>query len=442
MKKDKILEIIKDKEIKFIKLMFADISGDLRMLEIPVERINTALDGKLLIDGSSIRGLATIHNSDIFLRPDLATFTYLPYFSNGFGGVASFMCDFLNHAGEEMATCSRSNLKRELNKMNEMGFTVMNVGFEPEFFLLKSKKYTMVKKADLTNAGNYCGGESIDDCTTVRREIMHELMRMGLDVICANTERATSQHEITYRYREALSACDTLLLVKFLIKAIAKSRGYSATFMPKLVRKVNGSGLHTNISLGTATCKNVFTGKDGEIISDTAKAFTAGILKYARALAFLTNPSINSYKRLVPGYEAPVNICWSTANRSAMIRIPGEGAESARIEVRCTDSTCNPYLAVSGLLVAGLDGIKNNLKVADPIGVNAYELTDAEKKKMKLTCLPCCLTEAMMEFTLSDFVKSSVTPEIAETLVRMKTEEVCEYRTHIGEFDFEKYFNV
>lgn len=442
MKKETIMEIIKGKNIKFIKLMFADISGDLRMLEIPAECIETALDGKLLIDGSSIRGLATIHNSDIFLRPDFATFTVLPYLDNGFGGVASLMCDLLNHTGEEMPTCSRSNLKRELRKMNSLGFTLMNIGFEPEFFLLKSKNYATVKRADLVNTGNYCGGESTDDCTIIRREIMHELMRAGLDVICANTERATSQHEITYRYREALSACDTLLLVKFLIKTIAKARGYSATFMPKLVKKVNGSGLHTNVSLATAANRNAFTGSDSEIISDTAKSFTAGVLKHARALAFLTNPSINSYKRLVPGYEAPVNICWSTANRSAMIRVPGEGAESARIEIRCTDSTANPYLAVSAILAGGLDGIKNKMIVPEPIGVNAYDLTEVEKKKMKLMCLPNCLTEALAEFALSDVIKSAVTPEIVEVLIKMKTEEICDYRTHIGEFDFVKYFNV
>lgn len=442
MEKEKIIETIKNKNIKFIKLMFSDISGDLKMLEIPAERICLALDGKVLIDGSSIRGLSTISKSDAFLRPDPATFTVLPYFDNGFGGVASLMCDLLSPEGGEMPNCSRSNLKRELAKMNAMCFTTMNIGFEPEFFLLKSKKYATVKKADLVNTGNYCSGESTDDCTVIRREIMHELMRAGLDVICANAERATSQHEITYRYRDALSACDTLLLVKFLIKTIAKAHGYHATFMPKLVKKVNGSGLHTNISLATATNKNIFTGSGTEIISPTAKAFTAGVLKHARALAFLTNPSINSYKRLIPGYEAPVNVCWSNANRSAMIRVPGEGAESARIEIRCTDSTANPYLAVSGILAAGLDGIKSKLVVADPVGTNAYELTDVEKKKMKLACLPCCLTEALAEFALSNIIKSAVTPEIAETLIRMKTEEVCEYRTHIGEFDFDKYFNT
>lgn len=442
MKKETIIEIIKSRNIKFIKLMFADISGDLRMLEIPAERIETALDGKLLVDGSSIRGLASMHNSDIFLRPDPATFTVLPYFDNGFGGVASLMCDFLNHAGEEMPTCSRSNLKRELGKMKAMGFTTMNIGFEPEFFLLRSKKYASVKRTDLVNTGNYCGGESTDDCTIMRREIMHELMRAGLDVICANTERATSQHEITYRYRDALSACDTLLLVKFLIKSIAKARGYSATFMPKVVKKINGSGLHTNVSLATAAKRNAFTGCDSEIINDTAKSFTAGVLKHARALAFLTNPSINSYKRLVPGYEAPVNICWSTANRSAMIRIPGEGAESARIEIRCTDSTANPYLAVSAILAAGLDGIKNGMAAPEPVGGNAYDLTEIERKKMKLMCLPSCLTEALAEFAINEIIKSAVAPEIAEVLIKMKTAEICDYRTHIGEFDFEKYFNV
>lgn len=390
-----------------------------------------------MIDGSNIEGLTvSVHKSDMALCPDAASFKRLPFYDTEHGKVAMLMCDIHTPAGEPSTGCTRSNLKKEIERMKAKGFSTMNVGFEPEFFLLKNKPCVKLEKNDLIDNDTYCSDSA---ASSVMREIMFELERAGIICTTAHHERSPSQYEITYSYSNAVAACDNILIVRNLIKAIALKYGYHATFMPKPVSNLNGSGLHTNVSLmSSASGKNAFAGKDG--VSSVAKNFIAGILNHARGLSLLTNPTINSYKRLgVGGYEAPVNINWGNSNRSSMIRVPDCSGSSSRVEIRSTDSTANPYVAVSGILAAGLDGITKKLNV-EATNKNIYLMDEGERKEKGLTYLPSTLDEALMEFEKDDIVKNCVGAELSTALIKRAKKEVTEYNRLVNSFDFDRYF--
>lgn len=314
-------------------------------------------------------GMAETHNSDLVLAPDLNSFRRLPMYDGAFGNVAMFMCYVLNSDGSPCKGCTRTVLKNALTQMEEAGFSKLSVGFEPEFFLLKAKPSHTKDFDVLFDKGDYADAEGEEDkAAYIRREIMFELERVGITPLVSHHERAPSGYEITYKYSDALTSCDNLILGMHITKHVARKHGLYATFEPKPFEGINGNGLHTNISLANGV-ENAFATTNG--ISDTAKHFVAGVLKHAGAICHFTNPSEHSYRRLVKGYEAPVSICWGYHNRTAMIRVPHASFEARRIELRSPDSTMNPYLGVAAILVAGLDGIKNNLPVPECVDFDA-----------------------------------------------------------------------
>ena len=352
-----------------------------KAIEISHHAICDALNGKITIDGSSVLETITTDRSDLALMPDLDSFRLFPIESSEFGNVAVLMCNLINPDGLPAVGCTRSILRKELHAMNMLGFTKLNIGFEPEFFLLN---------ADSTHSdsGTYAEIEN-DTLAHIRREILFELTRIGIIPLTSHHERAPSAHEITYKYSDAMRTCDNLVLGMLITKAVAKRHGFHATFEPKPFEGINGNGLHTNISL-KKNGKNIFAGDNG--LSVTAKHFLAGILAHAKSLCYITNPTENSYKRLVKGFEAPVNICWGHYDRNAMIRIPKATGVSTRIEIRAPDSTMNPYLGAAVILRAGLDGI--NRKLLSPKPARCDDAKDIET-------LPNSLKESLSEFTKS-----------------------------------------
>lgn len=436
MKKEEIENIIKEDNVKFLKLMFVDLLGKLKTVEVWSGELESVLKNKIMIDGSNIKGLSSVDCADMMLCPDIDSFRRLPFYDSEFGGVAMFMCDLAEPNGSVAKGCVRSNLKRELEKMRSVGFEDMNVGFEPEFFIFKKKPVALVKEKHFVDFEKYDSSECSDVGGKIIKEVMCQFEKMGINNLTGHHECAPSQFELTYKYSDALKACDNIVLARLLIKDIAKKYGCRATFMPKPVSHLAGSGLHTNVSL-LKEGKNAFASAEG--ISETGRKFISGILTHAEGLCFLTNPTINSYKRLISGFEAPVNICWSMANRSAMIRVPKTSGESCRAEVRNVDSTSNPYLAVAGILAAGLDGIKNGMPVA-AVDHDIFRLNEEEKSKLNLACLPTNLSEAIEKFELDMVVGGSMTVEIAEKLVEIKKKEVYEYNKLVNSFDFDNYF--
>ena len=439
MKEQEILETIKRENVQFVKLMFTDVSGVLRCVEISVNSLTRAFDNKIMVDGSNIRGFSTVNAADTLLAPDLSTFKLLPFFESQYGSVAIMICDVLTPDGKVAPGCTRSNLKRELGKLNALGFSKMNVGFEPEFFIFKDKS---IAKSGLLDNGIYCADENNDEGAAIRREIMYELGRIGIEAATSHHECAPGQYELTYKFTDALAACDNILLFKFLVKAIVKKHGYAVTFMPKPIMGIAGNGLHTNVSLMTKDDNNAFWDVEKQAISGTAKEFIKGVLLHARGISILTNPTINSYKRLVSGYEAPVTICWSVANRSSMIRVPMATGSAARIEIRNTDSSANPYLAIAGILSAGLDGIKSKTPLIPSLDHNVFKLTSQEKRKLRLRDLPASLSEAITEFKADKVIKRCVTKKIADEIIACKQTEIRNYNTIVNNFDLEHYFDV
>jgi glutamine synthetase len=439
MNREEITKIINEEGVEFIKLMFVDLNGALKTFEVSTNEIDNVFEGKIWIDGSNIAGCTSVNTADTILKPDLNSFRRLPFYDSEHGNVAMFMCDIYSADGKPSSGCARSNLKRELSKMNDLGFSKMNIGFEPEFFLFKKKPVGVVTVEDFVDTGRHYANESNDRCVNIRREIMFELKRMGIKCSTSHHEHAPSQYEITYRYLDALDACDTILMVRALIKAVAEKHNLYATFMPKPVSKMAGNGLHANISL-MRDGENAFADTKG-YISNIGKAFITGVLTHARGLCLLTNPTINSYKRIgLDGYEAPVNICWGEANRSSMVRVPLSKGEASRIEVRNVDSTANPYLATAGMLAAGLDGIRRELPLIKPMNSDIYKLSNDERAKLSLRCLPANLDEAIAEFENDDIIKDCLPAEMCKSLVELKRKEVREYNRMVNSFDFDNYF--
>jgi glutamine synthetase len=350
------------------------------------------------------------------------------------------MCDVCTPEGQAVAGCGRSNLKRVLERVSAEGFDLVNVAFEPEFFVFKHKPYSTVREDDLVDSSGYCSGESRDETAKLRREIVAHLENMGISVCADHHERSPSQHEITYKYDNAVSACDTILLVKEVVKEIAVRHGLFATFMPKPLNNENGSGLHTNISF-SKDGRNVFEDRNGAYISDIGRRFISGVLAHAQGLSLLTNPTINSYKRLgVDGCEAPVNICWGEANRSSMVRIPRTKGPASRVEIRSTDASANPYFAVSGIVSAGLDGIVKKLPFVESINTNVYSLSRAEREKLQIKSLPSSLSDAVTEFERDSVITACVAPEAVKLFIANAKNQILAYTRTVNSFDFDNYF--
>jgi len=437
--KEDVIRIVNEEDIEFIRLQFSDIFGQMKNVAVTRSQIEKVLDNKIMIDGSSIEGFTRIHESDQYLRPDLNTFAILPW-QPAMHKTARLICDVYNPDGTPFVGDPRYVLKRTLRRAEELGYT-FNVGPEMEFFLFEAddKELPTSRTAD---AAGYFDMAPIDHGGNVRREICLMLEEMGFEIEASHHEVAEGQHEIDFKYEDALTAADNILTFRMAVKTISQNYGLHATFMPKPVFGINGSGMHVNMSL-FRDGKNTFFDPDGEKqLSKDAYSFIAGVLKHVRGMAAITNPLVNSYKRLVPGYEAPCYLAWSASNRSALIRIPAARGSSTRVELRCPDPACNPYLAIAVCLAAGLDGIEHGMTPPAEITENIYLMTDAERKAYGIDSLPGNLLEAVECLSADPLIVDTLGGHVFTHYTDGKRREWDEYRTRVTDWELKKYMLV
>ena len=440
MTRDEIMHIIKEKNVNFFRLQFVDIFGFLKNIALPLSQIEKALDGKIMFDGSSIEGFVRINESDMYLKPDYDTFVVMPWREKDGSNAARIICDVYKPDGTPFVGCPRNNLKRVLAEAKKLGYT-MNVGTEAEFFLFRrdAEGRATTITDDVTGYFDVEPDDSGIDC---RRKIIKTLEAMGFEIEASHHEVAEGQHEINFKYADALTAADNTVTFKWVVRSIAAEFGLHATFMPKPVFGINGSGMHTNQSLFNLDGTNAFYDEKGPLeLSQVAYKYIAGIMKNAKGFCAVTNPLVNSYKRLVAGYEAPVYVAWSASNRSALVRIPASRGMGTRTEVRCPDPACNPYLAFAMMLGAGLDGIKNDLPVPDAVNVDIFEMTAAEKKEAGIASLPANLYEAVQELKASPIALEALGPHILEKYIEGKEQEWDSFRIAITDWEHKTYLS-
>ncbi|MFD2443641.1 type I glutamate--ammonia ligase [Bacillus sp. CGMCC 1.16607] len=438
--REDIKRLAGESNVKFVRLQFTDILGTIKNVEIPISQLDKALDNKMMFDGSSIEGFVRIEESDMYLFPDLDTWVVFPWTAEK-GKVARLICDIHNADGTPFGGDPRNNLKRILKEMNDLGFTDFNLGPEPEFFLFKLDEKGE-PTLELNDNGGYFDLAPTDLGENCRRDIVLELEEMGFEVEASHHEVAPGQHEIDFKYADALKACDDIQTFKLVVKTIARKHGLHATFMPKPLYGVAGSGMHCNLSLFN-NGENAFYDPSADLqMSETAKQFIAGILTHAQNFTAVTNPTVNSYKRLVPGYEAPCYVAWSAQNRSPLIRIPASRGMSTRVEVRSVDPAANPYLAMAVLLKAGLDGIKNKLTPPAPVDRNIYVMTPEERAESGITDLPATLAEALTKMKADEVITSALGQHILEHFVEAKEIEWDIFRTTVHQWERDQYMNM
>ncbi|MBN1958349.1 MAG: type I glutamate--ammonia ligase [Desulfuromonadales bacterium] len=438
MTREDILKIVEEQNVNFFRLQFVDIFGFMKNIAIPRSQINKALDGQMMFDGSSIDGFVRINESDMYLKPDYDTFLILPWRKRDRINAARIICDVYKSDGTPFSGCPRVNLKRVLADAKQLGYT-MNVGTECEFFLFQEDEKGKLK-TETNDVAGYFDVDPEDTGIGCRREIIETLEMMGFEIEASHHEVAEGQHEINFKYADALTAADNTVTFKWVVRSIAAKHGLHATFMPKPVFGINGSGMHTNQSLFNLDGTNAFFDENGPLkLSETAYQYIAGIVKNARAFTAVTNPLVNSYKRLVPGYEAPVYVAWSASNRSAMIRIPASRGLGTRTEVRCPDPSCNPYLAMAMMLNSGLDGVKNQLQAPAPVNVDIFKMTLAEKQAAGIDSLPGSLEEAINVMKESPLAKETLGAHIFEKYIEGKTKEWNAYRTAVTDWEVQNY---
>ncbi len=439
MDKKTVLERVKKDNVKFISFQFSDVTGKVKSVDAPVEQLEGALDNGIWFDGSSVQGFARIQESDMHLYVDVDTYAVLPWTPAEMKR-ARFFCDIYTPDDEPFAGDPRGLLKRMLADLKQQGMT-FNCGPEPEFFLFKPNGGMTPVPHDV---GGYFDFSSDDEAAQVRTELMYALNSMGLEIEVGHHEVALGQHEIDFRFADALRTADNVMTLKYTVKAIAAQHDLIASFMPKPIFGINGSGMHTHQSIFDNQGNNLFfDGKDEFHLSPLAYHFIGGQLKHARALAALVAPTINSYKRLVPGYEAPVYVGWAQINRSALIRIPrytkGQH-KSMRAELRCPDPSCNPYLAFAGMIATAFDGIHNKIDPPKPLNnLNIYHLSEDERKAKDIQELPASLLEALEELDKDAVLKNALGEEIYGAFRRAKLEEWDEFRIHVTDWEVDKF---
>ncbi len=432
---------VKEDGVKFISLQFTDVTGSVKSVDIPAERISIAMEEGVWFDGSSVEGFARIQESDMRLVIDPDTYTILPW-TPAEARRGRVFCDIYSPDGQPFPGDARGMLKRTLCRVQERGWTY-NVGPEPEFFLFKHNGSQNIHPVP-HDVGRYFDFSANDEAVRVRTELMDALMGMGLDVEMGHHEEAIGQHEIDFRFTDAVQTADNVLTMKYTVKAIAAQHGLIASFMPKPLFGVNGSGMHCHQSLFSQDGENLFFDEQDEFhLSKLAYGFIAGQLKHARSLSAVVAPTVNSYKRLVPGYEAPVYVGWAQINRSALIRIPyytTGRTKSIRAELRFPDPSANPYLAFTVMICAALDGIDNGLLPPPPLNhVNVYSLTPEERDAYHIPELPGSLSEALRELEGDEILKNALGPVIYEAFNRAKWAEVEEYRMKVSDWEIERY---
>ena len=434
--KEDIIRMVKEDDIEFIRMQFTDIFGQLKNVAITSSQIEKALNNQIAIDGSSIEGFTRIHESDQYLRPDLDSFTVLPWRPQH-GKVARLICDVYNPNGTPFVGDPRGVLKRVLKRAADMGYT-FNVGPECEFFLFETDENGRPTTKTGDEAGYFDLGP-LDQGEGTRREICLALEAMGFEIEASHHEVAAGQHEIDFKYAEALKAADNIMTFKLTVKSIAQKNGLHATFMPKPIYGINGSGMHTNMSL-FKDGKNVFFDENGhKQLSKEAYSFIAGLLEHVKGMAAVTNPLINSYKRLVPGYEAPCYLAWSASNRSALIRIPAARGQSTRVELRCPDPSCNPYLSLAVCLAAGLDGIERGLTPPEEITENIFEMDAKARRAHGIDNLPASLEQALVFLADDKLIMDTLGEHVSSQYIAGKEAECLEYNTRVSNWEIAKY---
>lgn len=433
-----VLRLAEDNDVKFIRLQFTDVFGKMKNVAITIEQLEKALDGQCMFDGSSIEGFVRIEESDMYLKPDPDTFAIFPWRPQ-VGRVARLICDIYTSDGEPFEGDPRYILKKTLKKAEKMGYS-FNVGPECEFFLFQVDENGEPTTITHDKAG-YFDLAPIDLGEDARRDMCLALEEMGFEIEASHHEVAHGQHEIDFKYDSALTTADNVMTFKMVVKTIAKRHGLYATFLPKPIFGINGSGMHTNQSLGK-NGKNAFYDESDKLgLSKECYSYIAGLLKHVKGFTAITNPIINSYKRLVPGYEAPVYLAWATKNRSPLIRIPASRQEGTRVELRNPDPACNPYLSLACMLAAGLDGIENNLTPPASVESNIYQMNGEDRMSAGIESLPSDLSEAIKLMQDDELVKATLGDHIMENYVTAKIEEWDEYRTQVYSWELEKYLD-
>lgn len=436
---EQVLKIIQEKNVEFLRLQFSDIQGIVKNVAIPTTQMGKALKSGISFDGSSIEGFARIQESDMVLRPDLSTFSLLPWRTKDGSNEARLICDVHLPNGKPFEGDPRYVLKRQLEMAREMGYK-MNVGPELEFFLFEKQNGGSATTPH--DFGGYFDLGPVDLAEDVRREIIRALTQMGFTIEASHHEVARGQHEIDFVYDDALKNADKVVTFKYVTKTIAMREGLRATFMPKPIFGAAGTGMHVNISLFRGDENAFYDPQMPNNISDLARFFVGGLIEHACAVTAIANPLINSYKRLVSGFEAPVYITWSGPNRSSLIRIPAGRGLSTRLEFRSPDPTCNPYLTFAVILAAGMDGIKRGIDPGDAVDLNVYHLTEAERRSMGIKTLPANLKEALDYLEGDKVIRSALGEHVFENVMRLGRLEWEAYNTYVHPWEVERYINL
>ncbi len=431
-----IIRMVEEQNVKFIRLQFTDIFGVLKNIAIPADQLSKALEGEIQFDGSSIEGFVRIEESDMNLRPGLDTFVTFPWRPKE-GAVARMICDVYNPDGTPFAGCPRGRLKSVIAEAEEMGF-FMNAGPEAEFFLFHTDEEGLPTLKTHDRAG-YFDMTPADLGENARRDMVLTLSDMGFEVEASHHEVAAGQHEIDFKYNDALTTADSLATFRLVVRTVAQRHGLHASFMPKPIFGINGSGMHTHQSLFRGEENAFYDPKAPYELSETALNYIAGIIEHVKAFTAITNPTVNSFKRLVPGYEAPVYVAWSQRNRSPLIRIPARRGLGTRVEVRSPDPSCNPYLALAVMLKAGLDGIQRKLTPPEPVERNIYEMTEEERKNRNIDSLPGNLFDALQELEQDPVMIAAIGDHIWERFQEAKILEWDSFRTAVHPWEVNKY---
>ena len=433
-----ILRIVEEEDVGFIRLQFTDIFGVMKNVAITASQLEKALDHQIMFDGASIEGFARIEESDMYLYPDLDTFEIFPWRPQQ-GKLARLICDVYKPDGTIFQSDPRYVLKKVMSQAKSMGLE-FDVGPECEFFLFHTDDDGLPTTVTHESAGYFDLGP-LDLGENARRDMVLTLEDMGYEIEASHHESAPAQHEIDLHYDEALASADSIMTFKLVVKTIAKRHGLHATFMPKPKSGINGSGMHINMSMRKDGINIFHDSKDPAGLSKEAYWFIGGLMKHMKAICFITNPVVNSYKRLVPGYEAPVYIAWSARNRTPLIRIPDTRGDAVRIELRSPDPSANPYLALAVCLAAGLEGIQNEIMPPKSVDCNIYEMSEEERKASGIEMLPGSLLEAAREFEKDAFIQSVLGEDLSKKYIEAKTREYADYRAQVTDWEISRYLH-
>ena len=436
-----VLDEIEEENVDFLRLQFTDILGVVKNVSVPAHQAEKAFTEGIYFDGSSIEGFVRIQESDMRLVPDADTFAILPWRSGEDGSAAArVVCDIVDTDGEPFVGGPRQVLKSVLEKADDMGYSV-SIGPEPEFFLFKTDDEGNATTTP-HDKGGYFDMAPKDLASDVRKEIIFTLEEMGFEIEASHHEVAEGQHEINFKYADALTTADNIATFRTVVRAVAAQHDLHATFMPKPIAEINGSGMHSHISLFDEDGNAFADDADEFNLSETAYQFMGGILNHAPAFTAVTNPTVNSYKRLVPGYEAPIYVAWSDTNRSALVRVPDAAGVSARFEVRSPDPSCNPYLAYAALISAGLHGIETDADPGDPVQEDIYEFDDEQRKEYGIETLPPNLGAAVDALEADEVVSDALGPHVSEKFAEAKSQEFSEYLTQVSQWEEDRYLET